>query len=376
MRLRLLSSNALGLAIAVPWCLLCLLALQAAASRSDRWPLVVAGAGLLAGALLLAAALRHLWKLHRFNRRFPAPGRILNIHGTAMHILAEGPRTAPPVVWIPGGHDPGVAMWHLHKALAAEHRSILFDRPGSGWSSINRAPRTPTVEAAELHALLREAGETGPYVLAGHSLGGMLAASFAAQFPSSTAGLVLLDAGTADNFAFTSKWRGTRYIPGDSLRLSIMAAFGLLWSRLPKQSPEDYDGSEQGQMRLGLAAQPKGHTVWVHTLDAIFADLLGILRLPGSLGDMPLFSVVPPADTETQRDVLGKAVPELSDLQIANIVALHQQGRWINAALSRAGEVRIAPSGTTHGIPDEVPEFVLGEVREMLRRVGGGPQRS
>ena len=364
--LRLLSSNALGLVIAAPWCLLCLLALQAAASASVRW---LAGVGLLIGAVLLAAALRHLWKLHRFNRRFPPPGRILDVGGTAMHILAEGPPTALPVVWIPGGHEPGVAMWHLHKALAAEHRSILFDRPGSGWSEINPAPRTPTVEAAELHALLQKAGETGPYVLAGHSLGGMLAASFAAQFPSSTAGLVLIDAGTADNFAFTAKWRGARYIPGDSLRLSVMAAFGLLWSRLPKQSPEEYDDSEQGRMRLGLAAQPRGHTVWVHTLNAIFADLLGILRLPGSLGDIPLFSVVPPADTETQHDVLRKAVPELTDLQIANIVALHQQGRWINAELSRAGEVRIGPPGTTHGIPDEAPEFVLGEVREMLRRL-------
>lgn len=376
MWLRLLSSNALGLVIAVPWCVLCLVALQAAAVASDRLLIGAAGLGLLASAVLLSAALRHLWKLRRFNRCFPAPGRILDVHGTAMHILAEGPPTALPVIWIPGGHDPGIAMWHLHKAMAAEHRSIIFDRPGSGWSAINPAPRTPTVEAAELHALLQKAGEHGPYVLAGHSLGGMLAASFAAQFPSSTAGLVLLDAGTADNFAFTSKWRGARYIPGDSLRLSVMAAFGLLWRRLPKQSPEDYDGSEQGQMRLGLAAQPKGHAVWVHTLDAIFADLLGILRLPGSLGDIPLFSVVPPADTETQREVLRKAVPELSELQIANIVALHQQGRWINAALSRAGQVRIGPPGTTHGIPDEAPEFVLGEVREMLRRVAEGLQRS
>lgn len=357
---RILSSNALGLIIAFPF-------LLAGAVTSQSIPGIFL---LVIGVVLTWASLFHFYKLWRFNRRFPPPGKFVEVDGILMHYLAEGPQSsAPTVVWIPGSHDSGLEMWGLHKALSAHNRSIIFDRIGCGWSGLNNKPRTPFIEAAELYGLLEQIGETAPVVIAGHSLGGMQATSFAQRYPDKTAGLVLIDAGVADNFAYVSKFRGPKNIPGDSLLLSLKAAFGLLWFGLPKEDPEKYNQSDLGQMSLGIMAQPKSHTGWVYTLNAVFDDLLGLVQMPEALGDIPLFALIPNGHDGAEREGVRKALPDFTDLQIDNLMAMRQRGRLANAKLSRRGQLRIAPDDTTHSLHEEAPEFVLEQIQEMLQLV-------
>ena len=70
---------------------------------------------------------------------------------------------------------------------------VAFDRAGFGWSEHSPAPQDAGQSAKELHTALRQAGIPGPYVLAGHSYGGLLARVFAAAYPDEVAGLVLVD---------------------------------------------------------------------------------------------------------------------------------------------------------------------------------------
>jgi pimeloyl-ACP methyl ester carboxylesterase len=69
----------------------------------------------------------------------------------------------------------------------------VYDRAGRGWSGATDGPQDGAHVAANLHTLLDRAHVPGPYVLAGHSFGGLYILSFAAQFPDQVAGMVLLD---------------------------------------------------------------------------------------------------------------------------------------------------------------------------------------
>jgi pimeloyl-ACP methyl ester carboxylesterase len=69
----------------------------------------------------------------------------------------------------------------------------VYDRAGRGWSDAADGPQDGAHIAADLHTLLDRAQVPGPYVLAGHSFGGLYVLSFAAQFPDQVASMVLLD---------------------------------------------------------------------------------------------------------------------------------------------------------------------------------------
>jgi pimeloyl-ACP methyl ester carboxylesterase len=84
------------------------------------------------------------------------------------------------------------------EAVARETRVCVYDRAGRGWSDAADGPQDAAHIAADLHTLLERAHVPGPYVLAGHSSGGLYIQSFAAQFPDQVAGMVLLDS-TAPN---------------------------------------------------------------------------------------------------------------------------------------------------------------------------------
>ena len=77
--------------------------------------------------------------------------------------------------------------------MARDTRVCVYDRAGRGWSDPADGPQDGNHIAADLHTLLERAHIPGPYVLAGHSFGGLYVQSFAAQFPDQVAGMVLLD---------------------------------------------------------------------------------------------------------------------------------------------------------------------------------------
>jgi pimeloyl-ACP methyl ester carboxylesterase len=78
-------------------------------------------------------------------------------------------------------------------AVAQETRVCVYDRAGHGWSELADSPQDGAQIATDLHALLEREDVPGPYVLAGHSFGGLYALTFAARYPDDVAGIVLVD---------------------------------------------------------------------------------------------------------------------------------------------------------------------------------------
>ncbi|NUP77239.1 MAG: alpha/beta hydrolase [Nonomuraea sp.] len=99
----------------------------------------------------------------------------------------------PAVVFLPGAGAVGLDYLNVHDRVAELTTSVLYDRAGTGWSDPVDLPRTAAEVTGELRETLRAADVPGPYVLAGHSMGGAYARHFARLFPGDVAGLLLLD---------------------------------------------------------------------------------------------------------------------------------------------------------------------------------------
>ena len=122
----------------------------------------------------------------------PPPGRLIDLGGYRLHLNCTG--QGSPVVVLSAGSGDFSFDWSLVQPKVAKFTRVCsYDRAGEAWSDLGPRPRTMLQEVFDLHRLLAAAGERGPYVLVGQSLGGMIGRIFALQFPRDMAGLVLVD---------------------------------------------------------------------------------------------------------------------------------------------------------------------------------------
>jgi len=127
----------------------------------------------------------------------PAPGRLIDIGGRRLHLTCSG--SGSPTVLIEAGASAFAIDWSLVQPEVARARRVCaYDRAGSGWSDPRPDVETPARIAADLHALLAAAGERPPYVLVGHSAGGLYVRLYQLDYPNEVVGLVLVDPATED----------------------------------------------------------------------------------------------------------------------------------------------------------------------------------
>jgi pimeloyl-ACP methyl ester carboxylesterase len=139
----------------------------------------------------------------RFAEDHPAPGRIHTVDDHRLHIECRG--TGGPTVLLFNGLGEFSGSWaRISDQIGAGTRVCAYDRAGQGWSDDVDKPQDGVAAAADLHALLAAAGEQGPYVLVGHSIGGPYALTYAAQYPEDVAGMVLLDSSSPRQFDLPS----------------------------------------------------------------------------------------------------------------------------------------------------------------------------
>jgi pimeloyl-ACP methyl ester carboxylesterase len=125
-------------------------------------------------------------------RAHPAPGQLVDVGGHRLHLSCTG-SGSPTVVLEPGAGMTSSDLGLITPAVAGETRVCVYDRAGRGWSEPADTPQDGARIATDLHTLLHRGQVPGPYVLAGHSFGGLYALSFAARYPEEVAGMVLVD---------------------------------------------------------------------------------------------------------------------------------------------------------------------------------------
>ena len=125
-------------------------------------------------------------------RAYPMPGQLVDVGGHRMHLHCTG-SGSPTVILEPGQGGASSDSGWVAPAVARDSTVCVYDRAGRGWSDPADGPQDAAQIAADLHTLLERAEVPGPYILAGHSFGGLYVQTFAATYPDKVAGLVLLD---------------------------------------------------------------------------------------------------------------------------------------------------------------------------------------
>jgi pimeloyl-ACP methyl ester carboxylesterase len=126
-------------------------------------------------------------------RRLLAPGRLIDTgQGRRLYLVEKG-SGGPSVVFESGFGATSLNWMAIQDAVSGYVHTVAYDRCGLGWSSDPVSRRTPSHIAHELRGLLQAAGVRPPYVLVGHSFGGLVMQRFALDYPGEVAGVILVD---------------------------------------------------------------------------------------------------------------------------------------------------------------------------------------
>ncbi len=223
----------------------------------------------------------------RDRRRHPPPGRLVDVNGCRLHLQSAGSGT--PTVVLESGLGGMSSAWAWIQPETAKFSHVVsYDRAGLGWSEAAATPRTAMQAALRLRALLRSNNSPPPFVLVGHSMGGLLIRVFADLFPDDVAGVVLVDASHPDQHHRSSAIE-THMRSGFRMLKGVPILAGLGYVRLSgffDSWTEGLPEKEAAEAGAFLASYRHLRTTRDESLawDGICAEV----RATGGLGNKPL----------------------------------------------------------------------------------------
>jgi pimeloyl-ACP methyl ester carboxylesterase len=230
---------------------------------------------------------------------------MVDVGGHSLHINCAG--QGGPTVLLDAGSGGFSAQWvRVQREVSGTTRVCAYDRAGMGWSEMGPQPRDARQITGELHTLLKGANIEGPYVLVGHSFGGLYVRTYAARYPEEVAGVALIDSSTEpDQFSQRSKARDSDEPQKQSfavvpqlarLGVYLPARLGIvrLLSKLDPASPE-LPPQQRAQID---ALTPSTRHVTTYALEFLAPTQTLRLGGPGSLGNKPLAVVTAPKQAE------------------------------------------------------------------------------
>ncbi len=306
--------------------------------------------------------------------KFPPPGRMVDIGGRRLHIQTSGNGAAPTVIL-----DAGLAAtslsWALVQPLIAEFATVVsYDRAGLGWSDDAVKPASALNAAEDLRLLLDHAKLTGPFVLVGHSFGGLIARVFQQLHPELVAGMVLVDPAVRAEWRAPNEQRRRMLARGASLsrRGAFLARIGVVRfalhsltggaQRVPGLLAKAFAGKSAGVAnRLVGEVQKIPRELWP-VVAAHWSEERAFRTMAEYLENLPL-SV---EQVDENHDLGDLPVVVLS---AANSTAQGLAEHEHDARLSSRGEQMVVP-GTGHWINLDAPEAVAAAVRRVINAAG------
>lgn len=280
---------------------------------------------MIAMSLLVGMAYQTTAQYHD-RRTLPPPGTFHQVNGGRMHLLCAS-QGRPTVVLEAGAMWFAQTWYWIQRDLASRARVCSYDRAGLGWSDLSEAAHDGNAVARNLKALLDQSGESGPYVLIGHSLGGAFVRIFAGLYPEDTLAVGLVDPTHPDQL----QRLGVRAQHERSIRLlggsAVLAYTGLL--RILNPIVPTLDGLPESVHRTGrmffssprhLRASRAEMAEWDRTMHAA--------REIKDLGDRPLVVI------SSTRAILG-----MTEEMIGRERLMHEE----LSALSRRGRHVVIP---------------------------------
>ena len=250
----------------------------------------------------------------------PPLGELVDIGGRRLHLHCTG--TGQPTVLVENGSSGFTVEWVLVQAQVSKFTRICtYDRAGFAWSDPGPAINTVEQTMDDLHLLLRTAAIKPPYILVGHSIGGMLVRAYQRRYPDEIVGMVLVDSTPEDDLGY--RVNGVDKMETAMTYDDMASAFAPLIKN-PPPPPAAPDKVEEPIDKL----PPDSQKVWLWAIRKWFSEIdmphswitaeswrqefiaLKRLRLaqPHVLGDLPLIVVArgrrsDPVLTQRQADL-------------------------------------------------------------------------
>ncbi len=292
----------------------------------------------------------------------PPPGRMIDVGTHRMHLYSLGEGT--PVVVLDAGSGDNILTWYgIQSEIAKFTQVVSYDRSGLGWSERGSAPRSGAAVVREMYGLLTAANVPAPYVLVGHSMGGVHVRMFTQAYPDLVAGMVLVD----------SSHEGQRSVFEQAIPkyAAITAGYLESFGALRQQSHAEIIAAME-------AFDPPSATMSPELL-AMLRDRLRPENMAVILEEMELAGVILNQQGDYERDlgdlplrVLtasrafsgGDLTPE-EGVQMLEIFQGLQ--REISARSSRGTQTIVADAG--HYIQHDQPQAVIDAIREVVEAV-------
>jgi pimeloyl-ACP methyl ester carboxylesterase len=302
------------------------------------------------------------------------PGQLVDIGGRRINLHCTG-AGGPTVILMAGLFSWSVVWYKTQPVIAQKTRVCAFDRAGYGFSDPGPRPQILSDVVDDLHAALNAGPIPGPYVLVGHSLGGIEARLYAQRWPKEVVGMVLVDTSPAGEGLIDENQPGFDEVIGresyaaDLLHCAFLAANG----PLDTSRPEYDDCTSASGMPSDTPAAFRA--IWPQFFTAYyFADKVSLMSSlythrydsvdHRSLGAMPLVVL----STEHSWGASGTPTDVWFHRSYLKVwIALHQA----LANLSSRGKHRII-EGTGHQIELEKPQAVIDAVDDVLRQLHTG----
>lgn len=337
--------------------------------------------GLLAVAMAIGSGI-HLYRVAEMERLYPAPGTFVEVDGQQIHVLAQGPQDASPVIVLfGGGHAPGTSMRFIHDALKEDYRSVLIDRPGMGWSGPADFPLSTAREAPQMWEVLDRVGAEGPVMLAGHSFGGLLAANMARLRPERVHALVAMDPTPPDVILYGPRleelsslssdpwWNGfLRLFAIDYQKLKGEPEMPAAYAELDRKIAETMGGDQAIQKAYATRprAQMAAHSIY-HELTPQGMAAVGYETgfFDGELGDVPLYLFAPQNSVGITDVSTFRNAEEREAMRLQRFYAATRE-RFMDYS-DNATRI-VAAENLGHNFLYERPEYTIN----VLRRIAAG----
>jgi pimeloyl-ACP methyl ester carboxylesterase len=297
-------------------------------------------------------------------KQYPAPDQLVDVGGYKMHINCTG-QGSPTVILEAGSMEFSVNWAKVQPEVARFTRVCSYDRAGFGWSESSPQPRTANAMVKELHTLLVNANIQGPYVLVGHSIGGLLIRVYAHNYPDEVTGLVLVDSTHDEQDIRRSaalpqvaelQKRSFEQMAGQFRLYAFLSSTGLLaFAQQNIPDPGLPDGA-LAQYRATMVTNRFFETGIVegNAQEEMLSEVRALHIT--SFGNMPLIVL-----SAGRREL----DPALSDAVNQQSIEIFKAMQSELAALSSVGK-QIVAEQSGHNIQLDQPDLVIDAIREMM----------
>lgn len=304
-----------------------------------------------------------------FSRRhaaqeFPPPGKLVDIGGRLIQLDCRG--TGSPTVVFESGLDmSGSLSWSaVHDEIAKTTRACAYSRAGIMWSDVRDTPQNGKSIAEDLHATLSKAGEQGPFVLVGHSLGGPYIMTYTKYFSAEVAGLVFVDASHPDQvqrFDAVAKISESKLMQLRDKMGALLNWTGVVrvvagtYEKMPNL-PDSVDLAVKAYTATSLGPMIKESETFEQTLAEA-----GTFR---QLGDRPLFVLTSMAPLPEKAIAKIKITAEQAKQHQEIWKQMHEE----QATWSSQSQHQLVPDAG-HYIQFDRPDIVIAAVRSVVENV-------